>query len=133
MKERSSDRSFDTPGLVSAEMGCGMPLIPTTPFGTKRQQTKMIMFKNLSLYNDSNLRQDIGLQRAWVFFDDKRLYPEETIERPIFPSDSFLEAESVRSAGSEDWLSHPNKARESRLKALCDETRAVRQFWNNGV
>ncbi|EKJ68939.1 hypothetical protein FPSE_10864 [Fusarium pseudograminearum CS3096] len=38
----------------------------------------------------------IACQRAWVFFDDSRLYPQETTERPNFPPKDFLESRRNR-------------------------------------
>ncbi|KAM0227475.1 hypothetical protein ACHAPO_011538 [Fusarium lateritium] len=63
-------------------------------------------------------------QRAWVFFDDDRFYPQGTTERPTFPSHAFL-------------------AEQDRLVSLkyrgqlyrWDKKRALRrsQKWHDGI
>ncbi|CZS79725.1 unnamed protein product [Fusarium graminearum] len=58
------------------------------------------MYKELSLHNRCDLALDIGRQRAWIFFDDSRLYPQDSVERPNFPSDSFIERNCVDA----DWF-----------------------------
>ncbi|KAF5962424.1 hypothetical protein FBULB1_14187 [Fusarium bulbicola] len=43
------------------------------------------MFRQLSLRPGEKLRYRVGQQRAWVFFDDDRFYPQESPERPNIP------------------------------------------------
>ncbi|KAF5020537.1 hypothetical protein F66182_7436 [Fusarium sp. NRRL 66182] len=72
------------------------------------------MYKQLSLHPDEKLRYKIGQQRAWVFFDDSRLYPQESTERPNFPSKTFLEEEPTKQAHVKDWFFNPQKVRTLR-------------------
>ncbi|KAL3599996.1 hypothetical protein FPOAC2_04225 [Fusarium poae] len=60
------------------------------------------MFKQLSGSFEKFLQWDIARQRAWVFFDDTRLYPQETIERPNFPSSSFLQEKTIQTNSVHD-------------------------------
>ncbi|PCD20891.1 hypothetical protein FGRA07_05043 [Fusarium graminearum] len=61
----------------------------------------------------------IACQRAWVFFDNSRLYPQETDERPNFPSEDFLE----------------ERSRQTRWRRKHSEKRKMRrsQLWHDGL
>ncbi|KAG8670998.1 hypothetical protein FPOAC2_04304 [Fusarium poae] len=80
------------------------------------------MYEHLSV--ELNIDSDSGspawklcTQRAWVFFDDNRFYPQGTKKRPTFPSDDFLRKQSRRT--QYNW----------------DKTRALRrsQQWHEGI
>ncbi|QPC69417.1 hypothetical protein HYE68_000169 [Fusarium pseudograminearum] len=90
------------------------------------------LYRQLSPY-DAQLRWEIVRQRAWVFFDDTRLYPQGTIERPHFPSGSFLMAESMEKTFSYAWYSYPCTMRRNRRAKLCHEERAKSQTANGPV
>lgn len=63
------------------------------------------MYRQLALHPGDKRRYRVGQQRAWVFFDDDRFYPQESIERPNFPSERFLAEMSFRNFLSiRDWL-----------------------------
>ncbi|KAM0295210.1 hypothetical protein HYE67_000243 [Fusarium culmorum] len=66
-------------------------------------------------------RWEIVRQRAWVFFDDTRLYPQVTTERPNFPSESFLEAESMEKTFSYEWYRYSCIMRANRREKLGHE------------
>ncbi|WXC57082.1 hypothetical protein SNK03_003006 [Fusarium graminearum] len=91
------------------------------------------MYKQLSLDRDSELRYDIGRQRAWAFFDDSRLYPQDTIERPIFPSDSFLKKQSIEKTFTDDWFRNPVRVRAWRQGKLSSEERIKTHLAKAGI
>ncbi|KAL6918305.1 hypothetical protein FSST1_009800 [Fusarium sambucinum] len=81
------------------------------------------MYKQLSGSFDNMLQKDIARQRAWAFFDDTRLYPQETIERPNFPSSSFLKAKCIETNSHHSWYTYPPCARANRRTMLGDDAR----------
>ncbi|KAG7432484.1 hypothetical protein Forpi1262_v006903 [Fusarium oxysporum f. sp. raphani] len=68
---------------------------------------------NLQLRSLSDLQRKIFEQRAWVFFDDARLYPTRGIASH-FPSAEFLENESDKMVWLEGW-----EHNSARIRALC--------------
>ncbi|KAH7148234.1 hypothetical protein EDB81DRAFT_932578 [Dactylonectria macrodidyma] len=58
----------------------------------------------------STLHRNIYRQRAWVFFDDARLYPTSS-PGPHFPTSDDLEELSMEEAGNEQWFSNPGAVR----------------------
>ncbi|RBQ80147.1 hypothetical protein FVER14953_06612 [Fusarium verticillioides] len=56
------------------------------------------MYGHLStpLSQSNKIQVQIYQQRAWVFFDNNRLYPPATHQRPCFPTQDFLFQESDR-------------------------------------
>ncbi|KAM0548191.1 hypothetical protein ACHAPJ_009989 [Fusarium lateritium] len=72
------------------------------------------MYKQLHLNPDEKLRYKIGQQRAWVFFDDSRFYPQESTERPNFPSQRFLAEEPAKQSSIKRWASDLEKERALR-------------------
>ncbi|EXL70494.1 hypothetical protein FOPG_13678 [Fusarium oxysporum f. sp. conglutinans race 2 54008] len=62
------------------------------------------LYNQLSLKPKEKLRYKIGQQRAWVFFDDSRFYPQESTERPTFPSERFLAEQPVKKTFINDWF-----------------------------
>ncbi|KAM0473985.1 hypothetical protein ACHAP7_008001 [Fusarium lateritium] len=81
---------------------------------TNKDGYESSMYKQLSLEPGNNLRHKIFEQRAWVFFDDSRFYPEESIERPNFPSESFLFEEPSKQCSIAAWFHDPKKERTLR-------------------
>ncbi|KAI6753599.1 hypothetical protein HG531_005768 [Fusarium graminearum] len=61
----------------------------------------------------------IACQRAWVFFNDSRLYPQETTERPNFPPEDFLESRSDQTR----WRRNHSEKRKMRRS----------QLWHDGL
>ncbi|EKJ68944.1 hypothetical protein FPSE_10869 [Fusarium pseudograminearum CS3096] len=91
-------------GIVKPNLGWDIPFAPIS----KEAELNNNGGRDSKLYKQvfpfsTRLRWEIVRQRAWVFFDDTRLYPQETTERPNFPSESFLKAESMEKTSSEDW------------------------------
>ncbi|KAF5630502.1 hypothetical protein F52700_7182 [Fusarium sp. NRRL 52700] len=63
------------------------------------------MYRQLSLHPGEKLRYRVGQQRAWVFLDNDRFYPQENPERPNFPSERFLAEQSFNHVFSiNDWF-----------------------------
>ncbi|CVK98330.1 uncharacterized protein FMAN_12339 [Fusarium mangiferae] len=62
------------------------------------------LYKRLSLKPEEKLRYKLGQERAWVFFDDNRFYPQESIEQPIFPSETFLAEQPAKKTLINDWF-----------------------------
>ncbi|EKJ68943.1 hypothetical protein FPSE_10868 [Fusarium pseudograminearum CS3096] len=87
------------------------------------------MYKELSLHNRCELALDIGRQRAWIFFDDSRLYPQDSVERPNFPTDYFIKTSCVDA----DWFRDSLFAREKRRKRLGREEGRKRRLLNAGL
>ncbi|KAF5663722.1 hypothetical protein FHETE_7427 [Fusarium heterosporum] len=56
------------------------------------------MYEQVSVDMSSKLRRNVCQQRAWVFFDNDRFYPEDSTERPNFPSEAFLQNEVSKQA-----------------------------------
>ncbi|KAF5597547.1 hypothetical protein FPANT_4041 [Fusarium pseudoanthophilum] len=63
---------------------------------------------------DTELQRNIYRQRAWVFFDDRRLYPKRSTGRPNFPTQSFLDKQPSKQAWVEGWFDNPSRARTLR-------------------
>ncbi|OBS23268.1 hypothetical protein FPOA_03820 [Fusarium poae] len=80
----------------------------------------------LNMNSDSGSRRAwfVGTQRAWVFFDDNRFFPQGTTKRPTFPSEAFL-AEQDRLALFENRGPYEE----------WDKKRALRrsQKWHDGI
>ncbi|KAF4958522.1 hypothetical protein FGADI_2322 [Fusarium gaditjirri] len=68
---------------------------------------------NPQLRSWSNLQRKIFEQRAWVFFDDARLYPNRGISSH-FPSAEFLEGEPDKLVWFQGW-----EHNSARIRALC--------------
>ncbi|KAH7259615.1 uncharacterized protein BKA55DRAFT_562891 [Fusarium redolens] len=69
------------------------------------------MYTQLSLNHKEKLRYMIGQQRAWVFFDDSRFYPQESTERPDCLSAKFFTEEPIENDAIEGWYSKMRWAR----------------------
>ncbi|CAJ0538853.1 Ff.00g067600.m01.CDS01 [Fusarium sp. VM40] len=78
---------------------------------TKPTYEESSMYKQLFLNRDNTLRHQIFQQRAWVFFDDNRFYPQESPERPNFPSESFLMEEPTKEYSKRAWSYNPKEER----------------------
>lgn len=78
---------------------------------TKPTYESSSMYKQLSLNRDNTLRHKIFQQRAWVFFDNSRFYPQESPERPNFPSESFLMEEPTKEYSKRAWSYNPKEER----------------------
>jgi hypothetical protein len=87
-------------------------LLTTKP--TCKNGCESFMYKQLSLKRDEKLRHKIFQQRAWVFFDDNRFYPQESPERPNFPSESFLMEEDNKDYSKRPWSCNPKEERRFR-------------------
>ncbi|KAH6991870.1 hypothetical protein EDB82DRAFT_553758 [Fusarium venenatum] len=72
------------------------------------------IFEQLPLNRHDGLAWKVGKQRAWLFFDDRRFYPEETIARPNLPSEAFLNEQPCKQAVIEGWFNNPGKERALR-------------------
>ncbi|SPJ72440.1 uncharacterized protein FTOL_02168 [Fusarium torulosum] len=86
-----------------------MLLLTTEP--TFKNGCESSMYKQLSLNRDGKLRYKIFQQRAWVFFDDSRFYPQESTERPNFPSERFLMEEPTKEYSKRAWSYNPKEER----------------------
>ncbi|KAM0352357.1 hypothetical protein ACHAPU_002022 [Fusarium lateritium] len=62
------------------------------------QGPESFMYEHLPVNISQQSRYKLCKQRAWVFFDDDRFYPEESTERPNFPSAQFLRDEEEKHA-----------------------------------
>ncbi|KAF4501078.1 hypothetical protein FAGAP_2740 [Fusarium agapanthi] len=82
------------------------------------------IYSQLSSEADTELQRNIYRQRAWAFFDDRRLYPKRNTGRPNFPTQSFLNKQPSKQAWVEGWFDNPSQARALRRSqrwhdALC--------------
>ncbi|KAF5623666.1 hypothetical protein F25303_11770 [Fusarium sp. NRRL 25303] len=68
---------------------------------------------NLQLTSTMQLQKKVFEQRAWVFFNDARLYPSRSIARH-FPSVAFLENEGDKMVWFQGWQHN-----SARIRALC--------------
>ncbi|KAF5700430.1 hypothetical protein FMUND_14342 [Fusarium mundagurra] len=68
---------------------------------------------NLQLTSALELQKKVFEQRAWVFFDDARLYPSRSIACH-FPSAAFLENEGDKLVWFQGW-----EHNSARIRALC--------------
>ncbi|GKU11742.1 unnamed protein product [Fusarium langsethiae] len=88
---------------------------------------------------NTTLQSDIARQRAWVFFEDTRFYPQETMERPNFPSRNFLEEESIQKTSNVNWVVQTYSMRANRRMRLgclgsgvnLSYRRVVDYLWGN--
>ncbi|KAF5575384.1 hypothetical protein FPANT_11363 [Fusarium pseudoanthophilum] len=62
------------------------------------------LYNQLSLEPKEKLRYKLGQERAWVFFNDSRFYPQESAERPTFPSERFLADQPAKKTFINDWF-----------------------------
>ncbi|KAF5569949.1 hypothetical protein FPHYL_1633 [Fusarium phyllophilum] len=62
------------------------------------------LFNQLSLEPKEKLRYKLGQERAWVFFNDSRFYPQESTEQPTFPSERFLADQPAKKTFINDWF-----------------------------
>ncbi|KAF5601067.1 hypothetical protein FPCIR_2401 [Fusarium pseudocircinatum] len=62
------------------------------------------LYNQLSLKPKEKLRYKLGQERAWVFFDDNRFYPQESAEQPTFPSERFLADQRAKKTFINDWF-----------------------------
>ncbi|KAF5651592.1 uncharacterized protein FTJAE_72 [Fusarium tjaetaba] len=62
------------------------------------------LYNQLSLEPKEKLRYKLGQERAWVFFNDSRFYPQESAERPTFPSKRFLADQPAKKTFINDWF-----------------------------
>ncbi|KAF5242896.1 hypothetical protein FANTH_8481 [Fusarium anthophilum] len=62
------------------------------------------LYNQLSLKPKEKLRYKLGQERAWVFFDDCRFYPQESTEQPTFPSERFLADQPAKKTFINDWF-----------------------------
>ncbi|KAF4499805.1 hypothetical protein FAGAP_4009 [Fusarium agapanthi] len=62
------------------------------------------LYNQLSLKPKEKLRYKLGQERAWVFFDDTRFYPQESAEQPTFPSERFLADQAAKKTFINDWF-----------------------------
>ncbi|KAF5534018.1 hypothetical protein FPHYL_13518 [Fusarium phyllophilum] len=72
------------------------------------------IYSQLSSEVDTELQRNIYRQRAWAFFDDRRLYPKRSTGRPNFPTQSFLNKQPSKQAWVEGWFDNPSQARALR-------------------
>lgn len=76
-------------------------------------EAPMYYHLNLQLTSTMELQKKVFEQRAWVFFDDARLYPSGNIARH-FPSVAFLENEGDKMVWFQGWQHN-----SARIRALC--------------
>ncbi|KAF5645119.1 hypothetical protein F52700_2319 [Fusarium sp. NRRL 52700] len=72
------------------------------------------IYSQLSSKVDTELQRNIYRQRAWAFFDDRRLYPKRSAAGPIFPTQSFLDKQPSKQTWFEGWFDNPSQARALR-------------------
>ncbi|RGP58749.1 hypothetical protein FLONG3_11397 [Fusarium longipes] len=79
-----------------------------------REDYESPMYRILSLERNRGLQCSIYQQRAWPFFDDDRLYHQETRTRPIFPSKRFLLRQPNKQVFIGNWFNDPSRERALR-------------------
>jgi hypothetical protein len=62
------------------------------------------LYNQLSLKPKEKLRYKLGQERAWVFFNDSRFYPQESAEQSTFPSERFLADQPAKKTFINDWF-----------------------------
>ncbi|RKL07107.1 hypothetical protein BFJ71_g2424 [Fusarium oxysporum] len=101
---------FEEPSGSDAWDKSSRPLLKSKPKYKNGDESSM--YKQLSLHPGEKLRYRVGQQRAWVFFDNDRFYPQESPERPNFPSERSLAEKSFNQAFSiNDWFHSLKNAR----------------------
>ncbi|EXK34827.1 hypothetical protein FOMG_10175 [Fusarium oxysporum f. sp. melonis 26406] len=101
---------FEEPSDSDAWDKSSRPLLKSKPKYKNGDESSM--YKQLSLHPGEKLRYRVGQQRAWVFFDNDRFYPQESPERPNFPSERSLAEKSFNQTFSiNDWFHSLKNAR----------------------
>ncbi|KAF5978512.1 hypothetical protein FBULB1_6111 [Fusarium bulbicola] len=72
------------------------------------------IYSQLSSKVYTELQRNTYRQRAWAFFDDRRLYPKGSTRRPNFPTQSFLNKQPSKQTWVEGWFDDPSQARAFR-------------------
>ncbi|KAF4956072.1 hypothetical protein FGADI_4097 [Fusarium gaditjirri] len=87
-------------------------------FDTSKRKYKNVwessLYYQISLKPKEELRYKLCQERAWVFFDDRRFYPDESTERPTFPSEKFLAEQPTKKTFINDWFDDLRDGKDQR-------------------